>query len=335
VEHLAACSRCRHDLAVLLRSGALTAPVAGQQAAAGPRLGWRRHGLRMGLALAAAAALVLVAITLWQRPKPPGLTGPEAALAQVEEDVRQDRSATALERVERLLAEDLTAPQRQRALALLEEAGHASARKELEAGHFEEVRRLGQYLTSQGAGSARLRNLELQAERAMPAELALASVGELLQYGYEMDGLAPRKGLPDLDDKTERIQRLWEQALQEHPTNALLRLNFGQFLLTLADAAAAREQFARALELGGVEAQARLGLGLIDFEDREPAKALEQFEAALKVSPSNLAAVVNAAICLEQLKRRDEARRYWLRARELAGAELRQRIDQHLRRPAR
>lgn len=270
-----------------------------------------------------------VAVGLWPRPGP---AGPAATLARAEQDLARGQPAAARQRLEALLAVDLGTEQRQQARALLERAGYEEARQELAAGRFAEVRRLRRRLAAEGVASARLLNLDLQAERHLPAEVALASVGTLPQYGYELDGSAPRKALPHIDAATKRLEGRWQRAVKDNPRDPTLRVNYGQFLLALADAEAAAEQFEAARRLGGAEAEARLGLGLAAFERGDARRALEQFRASLKADPDNLAALQNAAVCLGRLRRPAEARPYWEKARARAPGELRQRIDKWLAR---
>jgi tetratricopeptide (TPR) repeat protein len=324
--HLADCPDCRRALTGLLRAGALTPPPARRPVFS------RRRVLRFALALSGAAAAVAIAVSLWPR-RARGPEGPAAELDRAKEELRRGDADGALARVEGLLDGGLEEGPRQRALALLEEAGYEKGRKALAESHFEEVQRLTQRLAGRGAGSARLSNLALQAERAMPGERALVFAGSLLDYGYEMDGLAPRKGLPVLDEQTERRQKAWERAVAEHPKDAALRINFGQFLVSLGDADEAEKQFEAARALGGAEAQARLGLGLAAYERERYDAALAHFRAAARASPQEVAAHVNLAICLERLERRGEARPHWLRARALAGGALRAAIDRHLQGP--
>lgn len=154
----------------------------------------------------------------------------------------------------------------------------------------------------------------------------------LVHYGYELDGFAPAKGLPTLDKENEKQLHDWGQVLDRFPGDALLRLNFGQFLLTLLRFEDAQGHFRLALKLGGQDALANLGLGLVKYELVDYAAALKHFQAALQVAPENAAAHLNAALCYQRLGRKSSAAYHYDRAARLTtDASLKQQIQRHLR----
>src|SRR5262249_30286471 len=160
----------------------------------------------------------------WRLLHPPAA---DPVLAAAEHDLDGGRPAAAVGRLEDWLQAEHPPAERQRAQGLLERAAYEAARAELAQGHFAKVQTLTGHLADQGITSARLRNLALQAERSIPAEFALAVLGMLTAYGYELDGSSPRKALPDQNRLTERLDREWQEAVGEHPRDGALFVNRG------------------------------------------------------------------------------------------------------------
>jgi tetratricopeptide (TPR) repeat protein len=332
LRHLGHCAPCRREIAALIREGVLELPDAEEQAALpfapraarGPRRAWRTWMLA-----AAAVAAVILPLVAWRLYRPPG----DTTLATAERDLDAGRPAEALDRLERWLDAEHPPAERERALGLLERAGAEVARDDLVERRFDAVQALIRRLADRGVASARLTNLELQAERGIPAEFALAQAGMLTDYGYTLAGSSLGKDIPDTDPKTERLEKEWQQAVRDNPKDASLRLNYGQFLLSRRQAEEAKERFREALRLGGRDALARLGWGLAAYDLHDYAEARQQFEALLGGAPDDVAGHVNLAMCLEQLGQGAAAREHWQRAAELTGDEaLRGRIRRHLER---
>jgi len=153
----------------------------------------------------------------------------------------------------------------------------------------------------------------------------------LLDYGFELDGASPTMSLPVVDETTERLGREFREAVETYPDESTLWLNRGQFLLTMAQPQEARACFQRALESASDLLWAHVGLGLVAFELRETAAALEHFEAALRIDPDQLAAQLNAAVCLNVLGRQAEAAAYLRRIQpRIDDPLLLRRIEQSL-----
>lgn len=328
VDHLAECSFCCRDLADMVRSGVIALPEITKSSMEAPNVLPFRRRLQRRYLLAAGtlAAAVLLAVFIGLRL---GFQ-PERELVRLDQEVQDGNFAKAVESLERLLGRDLSQPVRERTRKLLEKAGYFQARSWLSAGRFAEVVGLEKRLGERGIASARLENLKLQAGRRIPAEFALAQAGMLLHYGYELDGFAPAKGLPTIDNETEKQQRDWLKALSRFPGDALLRINFGQFLLTLGRYEEAQSQLAQAVKLGGQDSSANLGLGLVAYQSEDYPVALKHFQAALLVAPESLAAHLNAAMCYERLGKKASADYHWERAAGLTtDASLKQQIEAH------
>jgi tetratricopeptide (TPR) repeat protein len=186
-------------------------------------------------------------------------------------------------------------------------------------------------VTIRAGSSSRLETLRLQAERGMPVEVALAAQGSLTDYGYEFDGSAPRKSLPELDETTERLRREYNAALHDHPQDILLLLNQGQFLLGQNRFPQAVQCFRTVLQEEPHNVWAQLGLGLTLFELSKFEESLAQFEAVVRSDPQNVQGHLNAAICLKRLGRAGEARPHWRRVAELTpDPDLRKRVEWQL-----
>ena len=141
-----------------------------------------------------------------------------------------------------------------------------------------------------------------------------------------------RRGEPgDFDPvKRDLAERLLLEAVAEKPTSSA-RQALGQFHLMSGSPANAIKQLEEALKTDGQNASLRNDLGVAFMElGRKPpptesdntllyfAKALEEFEAALKINPASAEALYNRALVLERMrlsKQRDSAWQAYL-ARE-------------------
>ncbi len=344
LEHMADCSKCREEIAAMVRAGALRLPeleqadpvaelasdqgtsVAELERVHPPKSCDSGYGRKRAILCAAAAiaATVLIGLFVWSG----RVSGPAKILALAERDLEVGNAEAALDRVEGLLNQPLDAQRQARAKQLLEESGYVVAKGDLAAGDFNRVLATEDRVSNRAGASARLLNLRLQAERGIPAEYGLASAGSLLDYGYESDGSTPFKSFPTIDQTSERIDKEFTQAIQRHPSSASLLLNRGHFLIAQVRYDEAREQFQKALALDPQNSMAHLGLGLVAFELQDFQKALEHFEAALAIAPKNVDAHINAAMMLQELGRLSEALGHWQSAAKLVeDPDQRRQID--------
>jgi tetratricopeptide (TPR) repeat protein len=253
-------------------------------------------------------------------------------LARARRDLDAGRPLAALDRAEKVLAAGPSQAVSAGARAVLDEAVYRAARADLEEGRFEQVAALDRRAAERLPGrSPRLANLVLQAERKIPAEVALARAGSLVDYGYPLSGEVFVKDLPVRDAAAERVEADMKKALERHPGDPRLLLNYGQFLLQFNDYDKAEECFREALRMDVNSAEAHLGLGLVAYERKDYPLALDHFTQAARLAPDAAAPQLNTAICLDVLKRPGEARPYWERAEKLTpDPALRQRIREHL-----
>jgi tetratricopeptide (TPR) repeat protein len=342
IDHLAICPRCRKELTEMIRRGVIEfAEVDNEQinqeswlrtktTASTPIQVLSRKKPRWQTAnwipLAVAASIVIALGGLWWLLSPPDS---RTLLARAERDLEREKPVAAMDSLERLLAGRPDPQTEAKGRKIFEKAGYQAAKSELAKQDFKEVLAIEQRISSHAGSSARLRNLSVQAERRMPYELALNSQGSLLDYGYQPNGTFAQKGIPLLDTTTsKKIDEEFHDAVVKYPQDAGLLLNRGHFYLTLNRFDQARECFAEVLRQDQGNALARLGMGLLKFQQRRFEEALREFETLVAMQPDDLNAHLNAAMCLEQLGQREEARAHWQRALELSkDPSLRERIE--------
>jgi tetratricopeptide (TPR) repeat protein len=204
-----------------------------------------------------------------------------------------------------------------------EEVAYLAARERLEAGDFVEAQAVVQRAEQQGLGSGRLRSLDAEADRRIPAAIALKRAGRLADFGCEIGGVVAR-------DPANMPHRTGLEAaktkLSEAGSNELeVMLNRGHLLLTLNEIPQARKEFRAAAILAPENPLVWLGCGLAAFlaEDYQAAEAA--FRRCVKLAPRDVTVRINLAMTLEELDRTDEALVLWqeLLAEELATPDRR------------
>jgi len=102
-----------------------------------------------------------------------------------------------------------------------------------------------------------------------------------------------------------------DQLLQREPEFAELRFASGHSSFQKMELAKAREQFEKTIELLPDDAEAVNSLGDVYlFGFRDSGKALEQYEAALKVDPNNIKALFGKSVVLHYLGQYAESTRF-------------------------
>jgi CHAT domain-containing protein len=167
------------------------------------------------------------------------------------------------------------------------------------------------------SGNDGLKALEAAYERHRPLEARLS--------GWAYAPFVSRRGESgDFDSvKHDLAERLLLEAVAEKPTSSA-RQALGQFHLMSGSPAKAMVQFEEALKLDGNNAALRndFGVALIETSHKSPvigsgnellyfAKALEQFEAALKINPATVEALYNRAMLLERMKLPEQREKAW------------------------
>jgi len=331
LDHLAECSYCRRELADMIQAGALVLPehedTGDPDDVREPAVTVRHDRSNaspmrnLALAATAIAASLLVAI-IWGLSDRAG----DSMLAMARRDLDAGRHTAAMERMEKYLDENegLAADDHVEAGRILEESGYQLARKGLESGNFKNVLDIEGRTTLHSAVSPRLANLRIQAERGVTSEQTLATKGTLTDYDYELDGRQYAKGFPSFDATTTRLEKELAETVEKYPDSLDLRLNFGQFLMEQNDFERAVQQFTAAVRLDANSTLAQTGLGLALFQqdtDETIDQALGHFQKAVELSPNDLTANLNMAVCLARLGQKEKARPYFQKAQTLTDDE--------------
>lgn len=320
--HLAGCPRCRQRFAEFARDGTFSALGATVPVVARPRLTARPTRWSLVGGVLAASVLVGAMVVWWVR------SAPGRELARANDDLVSGRATDALDRLERLPDERLTADERLRRAELAERAGYHLGREALAGRRFEEVADVERRATASGAKSARLTNLSIQASRTDPDEERRMTTATLLEHGVQFDGKHVRLKGPG---KKFEVEDRFRQALEQFPNDPTLLTNYGEFLIEKFRYADAVEVFTRAVKVAPESATAHTGLGLALFKQDRPADALRHFSDAERLGHGLSA--VNAALCHEAMGDRKQAKECWQRAIPHATSdELKQRIEAALKR---
>ena len=112
-----------------------------------------------------------------------------------------------------------------------------SAAELLVLSNFDQVETMLAAARQRGAWSPALSSLEAQVIRRMPAPLALAQSGRLMDFGYDVGGVTPR-ALPD--DFEGRLKSAQSALADAGEADVRVLLNRGHVLLSLRKAEAAR-----------------------------------------------------------------------------------------------
>jgi tetratricopeptide (TPR) repeat protein len=318
LEHLMHCPRCRRLVAgallhepPTLDEDAEFAPTV-ERAAARPRSG-RAAATRQRIGAAAIALGLLVALLIVVRlPRGEG----DAPLSAAHGLLREQKPHEALAELERLAAGELPPEQRREYDQLYEQAAYESGRQSLASSEFPAAAEAYRLAAKHGIESARLLNLSLQAERRIPEESALAFAGTLADYGVRLGGYAATKSLPVQDEAALRQEKMLGDSVHTFAGDAVLRLNYGQYLLAQSRPEEAAAEFQAVLADQPASAEATLGLGLAEFQLGRHEAALEHFADVAARRPSDAAAELNMAICLARLGRTQEARLHYRQALE-------------------
>lgn len=167
-------------------------------------------------------------------------------------------------------------------------------------------------------------------------ETRLGASLALRHFDFEYDGGSYGMAVKMLPE-SERDQ--WQAKIEARPADVKLQLEYGRLLLEHNLADEAFEQFHAAGKLEPGNTDALVGQGVARYEQayNEDNRELYQqasdlFEEAIRESPDDFSARVNAAIVLDLLGQHERATQHWNRASALAPDDVtRQDIDKHRR----
>ncbi len=193
--------------------------------------------------------------------------------------------------------------------SLAEAKAYKRALAMLEQSRFDDAQQAVAQAGESGIESDRLRSLEAEAVRQIPAPVALAYAGRLSDFGYDIGGVVARDptSLPHRAG-LRKAEQILQAAGQE---NLEVILNRGHALLSLDRAPAARAEFQRATDLAPRDPLAWLGLGLAYFMTDDFEAAETAFRQAVSLDPKNISAGVNLAMTLDEKGQTSAAIAQW------------------------
>ena len=211
-----------------------------------------------------------------------------------------------------------------------EEAVRQKAVKLLAMNEYDQVRELVQEAGQRGIRSDGLKNIESQAVRHMPEQVALACNGRLSDFGYRIDGVVARAlgespGRAAAQQAEELLAGLGDQ-------NIDVVLNRGHARLALDDPQAALVEFQKAVAAAPEQPLAWLGQGIAHYMRDDYPAAENDFRQCLRLSPHLVAAKINLAMTLDEQGRTDQSLPLWksLLAETLSAGE-REKIQEQIK----
>ena len=284
---------------------------------------------RVLLWVAAAAACLLLTVTLTLR-----RIGNDS-LAQAEIDLRAGRPAQALAAMRPALIRK-TQPAN-RAESVARDAYRALMTAALGRSDFRLVESLAKEAEALGIRSSTLASLRSQAVRAIPTELALASIDRIDQFGVPLIGMFG-KALPGGPAPTPAVRpadtralEILDQALTMGPADRSAVLNRAHALLT-RDPAEASRAFGRWLHDHPGDRDAVLGKALADYLNHDFPGSERAFGELVRLEPENPDLRLNHALALEAIGQPNPAASEWRAALDRVTDEtLRSRIRLRLK----
>jgi tetratricopeptide (TPR) repeat protein len=187
----------------------------------------------------------------------------------------------------------------------------------LRRGRFDEARAAVAEAAHRGIKSDRLRSIEADAIRRIPGGLALAEVGRLTDFGFEIGGVTARSTVSGLS--VGQAEDALKALGSSDPADDTTALNRGHALLSLQRPREALTEFQRVAGRTPGSAPARLGEGLAAFALADYPAAENAFRACLQLDPGQSAARINLAMTLAEEGKIDEALNTWAEVLEGPG----------------
>jgi len=195
---------------------------------------------------------------------------------------------------------------RRESAEVAERRAYQDANRLLASSDFAQARTALEHASRHGIHSDRLLNLRSQAVRELPGEIALASAGRLMDFGYGVDGVIARGA------EAQRGLKEAQQFLSEVQKEELnIRLNRGHLWLSQGDVEQARQEFTQLVEQYPRHSFVWLGLGLAEFLREDWSAAETAFRKAAELDAESLSPLINLTLTLDELDRRTEALKLW------------------------
>jgi tetratricopeptide (TPR) repeat protein len=179
----------------------------------------------------------------------------------------------------------------------------------LQRGQFDQARAAVVGAANRGIKSDRLCSIEAEAMRQIPGILALAQVGRLTDFGFEIGGATARGASGG--QSTSRAKEALEVLARSGSIDDAIALNRGHALLSLQQPREALPEFQKVVDRSPGSALARLGEGLAHYALAEYPAAEEAFRATLRLDPELAAARINLAMTFGEEGKIDEALAAW------------------------
>jgi tetratricopeptide (TPR) repeat protein len=194
-------------------------------------------------------------------------------------------------------------------VAATEAEAYAQAADLLREGRFDTARTVVVDAARRGMESNRLRTIEAQALRQIPATLALAYAGCLTNFGFEIGGATARSATSaGSADKAEAALGILARS---DPADDTAALNRGHALLSLGRPREALAEFQRVARRAPENAPARLGEGLASYALADYPAAELAFRSSLQLDANQTSARINLAMTLSEQGKIDQAVSAW------------------------
>jgi tetratricopeptide (TPR) repeat protein len=191
---------------------------------------------------------------------------------------------------------------------LAERNAYDAASQLLASSEFAQARHVISEAAERGTRSDRLQSLDAQAARQMPTAIALASAGQLTDFGVDISGAVGRDLAAPLTKGLTAAQRSLAD-IEGRDVESLL--NRGHVALSAGRVADALRDFDKAASLAPRDPLAWLGRGLANYLGDHFEDAAGDFRRAIQLAPKSVAAHVNLAITLHELGHDADALAQW------------------------
>lgn len=201
----------------------------------------------------------------------------------------------------------------------------------LESSKFNELNKLLSDAKSNRIHSARLGNLQTQSVLQVPAEVSLASLGRLSDFGYHIDGSIARS--VDDADTLQPHKSAYETLTLESDQIEVIQLNKAFLLLRMNELNKARIGFGRLTETSPRNPYGWLGLGIAAYSLEDFTSAATAFEEAIRLDSSIVSVHENLAMTYTELGEFAAAIEAWnsvlaLHLNPTEADQIRQQVDQ-------